>query len=388
MVVANFKSAVKATLQTILITPSFLLLNESDQPKQTGAFRINDFELASRLSYFLWASMPDDELLELARQNKLSDPTVLQTQVTRMLDNAKSETLGSTFAAQWLGSHHLGVRVRLDPIDNPWCTETLMSAMRLETSMFFNSLIRSNRPITELITADYTFLNEELAKLYRIQGVQGAAMRKVSLKTNKRGGIFGQGSLLAVTSFPYRTSPVVRGKWILDNVLGTPPPPPPPNVSDLSEEVEENERLSFREKLELHRVKPNCYACHSQMDPLGFSLEQFDWFGRYRTRRGRRRIDAQGELPNGTKFDGISGLKQVIVDQRHDDLIRQVSSKMLSYALGRQLEFYDEVAIRGIVERVMNDNDRFRTLIHEIVKSYPFQYKQRPNTESHTTQQN
>ncbi len=378
---ADFETAVKATLQAVLITPSFLLLTESE-PEQDIAnsdqpYAITDWELASRLSYFLWASMPDDELLEHAKTGQLREPAVLKAQVSRMLADPKSDTLGSVFTAQWLGSQHLGTRVRMDPIDNPWCTDSLMAAMRDETAMFFNSIVRENRPVTSLIESDYTFMNEELANHYRIEGVQGDAMRRVSVDPQRRGGIFGQGALLAVTAFPGRTSPVVRGKWILDNVLGTPPPPPPPNVSELSEEVAENRRLSFRQKLELHREKPNCYACHSQMDPLGFSLEQFDWFGRYRSRQGRRRIDAKGELPNGTEFVGLAGLKQVIVEQRDEDLLRQVSQKMLSYALGRQLEYYDEPAIRKIVRLAKTDQMRMQTIITEIVNSYPFRFKKK-----------
>lgn len=370
-----FTEAVKAALQTVLISPKFLLRTETEHDSR-GPFPVNDWELASRLSYFLWASMPDDELFALAAKGRLHEPDVLTKQVRRMIADPKADSLGSVFAAQWLGSHHLGKRVRMDPIDNPWCTESLMASMREETAMFFCSLVRENQPVTRLIDADYTYLNEELANHYRIKGVAGPEMRRVKLGTDRRGGIFGQGSLLATTSFPYRTSPVVRGRWILAEVLGTPPPPPPPNVSELSEEIEENRRLSFREKLELHRRKPNCYACHSQMDPLGFSLEKFDWFGRYRTRQGRSRIDAKGELPNGTQFDGIAGLKKVIVEQRRDDLVRQVSQKMLSYALGRQLEYYDEPAIRKIVATVASDENRLQTLVREIVASFPFQYKQ------------
>ena len=371
----GFEAAVKATLQSILITPSFLLRTEEYHSEETDPYAVDSWDLASRLSYFLWASMPDDELLDLAESGQLDNPAQLARQVKRMLADEKADTLGTVFTAQWLGSQYLGTRVRLDPIDNPWCTETLMAAMRNETSMFFNSLVKENRPVTELVMADYTFLNQELAKLYNIKGVEGDQLQRVSVDPKKRGGIFGQGSLLAVTSFPGRTSPVVRGKWILDSVLGTPPPPPPPNVSELSEEIEENRRLSFREKLELHREKPNCYACHSQMDPLGFSLEQYDWFGRYRSRRGRRRIDARGELPNGTEFAGLAGLKQVVVEQRSHDLVRQVSQKMLAYALGRQLEYYDEPAIRKIVARAVDEEMRMQTIIREVVTSYPFRYK-------------
>jgi hypothetical protein len=199
-------------------------------------------------------------------------------------------------------------------------------------------------------------------------------MRRVELETNQRGGIFAHGSLLAVTSFPGRTSPVVRGHWILDTVLGTPPPPPPPNVSELDERIERNERLSFREKLERHREMPNCYACHSQMDPLGFSLEGYDWFGRFRNRRGR--YDTRGQLPSGTEFEGLSGLKHVIATEKMDELSRQTVNKTLSYALGRQIEYYDELAIRSIVKQFAADDYSMRTLIHAVVGSYPFNFKQ------------
>lgn len=374
----TFEAAVKSTLRMVLVSPSFLLRTEKTEANKTQPFAVDDYDLASRLSYFLWASMPDDRLLSVAQKNELADPKVLTRQAERMIADPKSESLGTVFASQWLGSQHLGTRVRLDPIDNPWCTETLMDAMRQETSMFFNTLVRENRPITELIDADYIFVNEELARLYRMRGITGHKMRRVSVDPTKRGGIFGQGSLLAVTSFPGRTSPVVRGKWILDTVLGTPPPPPPPNVSDLSEEVASERRLSFREKLELHRDKPNCYACHSQMDPLGFSLENFDWFGRYRSKRGRGRIDATGQLPNGTKFKGLGGLKKVILEERKDDLVRQVTQKLLSYALGRQLEYYDEPAIRKIIHNIDQEEYRMGILVREVILSYPFRYKQNP----------
>ena len=378
----DFDDAIKQVIQTVLVSPHFLMRVEKRQPTN-DAYRVSDWDLASRLSYFLWSSMPDTELLDAARQSKLHDAAGLSTQVERMLSDPKSETLGSIFAAQWLGSYHLGVRIRPDPIDNPWCTASLMESLKAETAMFFHSLILNNEPISRLIDADYTFLNEEVAAHYRIDGVQGTHMRRVSLDRSAeferdRGGIFGQGSLLAITSFPGRTSPVVRGKWILSDVLGTPPPPPPPNVSEFSEEIEDNDLLSPRQKLQQHRRNPNCYSCHSQIDPLGFSLESFDWFGRSRTRSRGRPIDARGKLPNGTEFSGPAGLKKVIIEQRMPDLVRQLTQKMLSYALGRQLEYYDEPAVRRIIKATQNDGYRFRTMVHAIVASYPFQYKKNP----------
>jgi len=377
----DFEQAVRHVVQMVLVSPGFLMRVEewqqTDQP-----YPVNDWDLASRLSYFLWSSTPDDELLELAAQGRLSEPANLRAQVERLLADNRSATLGSVFAAQWLGSQHLGVRIRPDPIDNPWCTHSLMESMKAETAMFFHSLIRDDAPISQLIDADYTFLNEEVAGHYGIEGVQGADMRRVSLADHNRGGIFGQGALLAITSFPGRTSPVVRGKWVLSEVLGTPPPPPPPNVSDFSDAIAENRFLSPRQKLQMHRRNPNCYTCHSQIDPLGFSLERFDWFGRTVKRRRGKPVDDIGKLPNGTEFQGPAGLKDVIVRERLPDLVRQVARKMLSYALGRQLEYYDEPAVRKIIQAVTNDEYRFRTLVYGIVESYPFRYKKNPAGET------
>ena len=368
-------AAARDVFRLAISSPNFLL--RSEQGRDTAEpFRISDWELASRLSYFLWSSMPDHELFELADKGKLSQPDVLTAQVDRMIDNPRSKTLGSLFAAQWLGSRHLGTRMRMDPIDNPWCTESLMKAMRDETAVFVHSLFVADAPISELVGADYTFLNEELARHYGIRGVSGDAMQRINLEDSERGGIFGHGSLLAVTSFPGRTSPVVRGRWILADVLGTPPPPPPPNVSELPEKIERNRKLTFRQKLEVHRSAPNCYACHSQMDPLGFSLEGYDFFGRKRKSRRGRRIDIRGELPNGTTFEGLSGLKKVILEQRLDDLTKQAAAKMLSYALGRQLQYYDEPALRSIVTALGENEGRLRTLVLSIVRSFPFQFKQ------------
>jgi hypothetical protein len=364
----------KDVFRTTLISPNFLMKSETLQEPDAD-FHIDDWELASRLSYFLWATMPDDELFDLARAEILHEPAVLDAQVQRMIADSRSETLGSIFAAQWLGSQHLGTRMRMDPIDNPWCTDSLMAAMRNETAMFFHTLVQENHPLPRLIDADFTFVNQELATQYNIGGVHGEEMQRISLQNSERGGIFGQASLLAVTSVPYRTSPVARGRWILADVLGTPPPPPPPNVSQLAEEIEENEKLSFREKLEFHRRAPNCYSCHSEMDPLGFSLEGYDHFGRERKSQEGKKLDVRGELPNGTEFEGLAGLKKVIVEQRLGDLSKQVTSKMLSYALGRQLEYYDEPTVRRIVKAVESDDYRLQTLIHEVVQSYPFQYK-------------
>jgi len=370
----DFEAAVREVIRVVLISPKFLMKTEK---KRAGGkeYPVGHWALASRLSYFLWASMPDDELFTLARQGKLSDPAVLDGQVARMLADPRAATLGYIFAAQWLGYEILGTRIRLDPIDNPWCTDTLMASMKQETSMFFNELIRENRPVTELIDADFTYLNEELARHYGIRGVKGSRMRRVELDNSVRGGILGQGSILACTSFPGRTSPVVRGNWILSEILGTPPPPPPPDAGELDEKISENRRLDARQKLELHSRKASCKACHSLMDPLGFGLENFDWFGRWREKNRGRKIDARGSLPDGTEFEGVKGLRKVLVERRRDELASQLIRKFLSYALGRQLEYYDEGVVREIAAKVARGDLRFNSLIGEVVRSYPFLYK-------------
>ena len=367
----SHEDAVRAIVRETLISPYFLFRFEG-VPEGRSEFPVGDWDLANRLSYFLWASMPDDELFGLAQSGQLHDRDVLATQVDRMLRDRRAKSLGEIFAAQWLGSQHVGTRVRLDPIDNPWCTDSLMTAIRNETALFFHALVIDNEPIDRLIDANFTFLNEELAKLYELGGVRGPLMRRVALSGRRRGGVLGHASVLAVTSFPGRTSPVVRGKWILETLLGTPPPPPPPNVSEFDEELAENERLTIREKLERHRQSPSCNACHSEMDPLGLSLERYDWFGRYRARYGRGRIDDRSSVPDGTTFEGLDGLRNVILDKRKDDLLRQTASKMLSYALGRQLEYYDEPAIRGVIAETKRSGNRLQPLIHQIVQSYPF----------------
>ncbi len=400
--------ALKRVLQAILISPKFLLRVERGRAG-ADSYPVDDWELASRLSYFLWASMPDQELFDLAARGGLRDAATLRAQVTRMLADRRADTLGTVFAAQWLGFQHVGTRIWLDPIDNPWCTATLMTAMRDEASLFFLSLLRENRPIRNLIDADYTYVNEELATtLYGMDGVRGEHMRRVALDDPNRGGVIGQPAILALTSNYKETSPVKRGNYVLDVLLGTPPPPPPPNAGVLSEEVADLRGLSFREKLEMHSSNETCRACHSRIDPIGFSLENFDYFGRWRdTYDFRQRVEdpaeadetiefqtetspepivrhfknthrviaADGALPDGTSFAGPTGLKRALLETRHEDLVRQMVWKMLAYALGRQLEYYDEPAVRTIIAALEADGYRFQTLLQEIVASYPFRYK-------------
>ena len=411
----DHEAAVKQALQAVLISPKFLLRVEAGS-EAPAPFAVSDWELASRLSYFLWASMPDQELFDLAARGALSDPETLEQQVSRMLADGKANTLGDIFAAQWLGFEHVGTRIWLDPIDSPWCTASLMTAMRDESSLFFMSLLRENRQVATLIDADYTYVNEELATtLYGMQGIIGDRMRRVSLTDANRGGVLGQASILALTSNYKDTSPVKRGAYVLDTLLGTPPPPPPLNAGVLSEEVADLRGLSFREKLEMHSKNETCRVCHSKIDPIGFSLENFDYFGKWREtydfrqrvddpaeadetvemqtesspepvvrhfKNTRRIIAADGGLPDGTTFTGPAGLKQALLETRHDDLVRQVVSKMLAYALGRQLEYYDEPAVRTILAALEADDYRLQTLLQQIVASYPFQYKKNPAEET------
>lgn len=407
----DHEAAIKRVLQAVLISPKFLFRVEAGS-ESPDPYRVTDWELASRLSYFLWASMPDDELFELAARGVLREPETMSAQIDRMVASPKANTLGDVFAAQWLGFEHVGTRIWLDPIDNPWCTATLMTAMRDETSMFFMSLIRDDQPIRRLIDADYTFVNEELATtLYGMDDVRGEHMRRIELTDPNRGGILSHASVLALTSNYTQTSPVKRGIYVLETVLGTPPPPPPPGAGVLSEEVDDMRNLKFREKLELHSTDETCRGCHSKIDPIGFSMENYDFFGQWREtydfrtrvrtpeeadeiieintetspdpiiryyKTTRRPISVDGSLPNGATFVGPAGLKQALIEHRYDDLVRQTVSKMLAYALGRQLEYYDEPAVRDIIARLEADDYRFRTLLQAVVESYPFQYKKNP----------
>lgn len=369
--------AMAKTFKSILISPFFLLKSERIQRPGEDK-RLNGFELASRLSFFLWGSMPDKDLFQDAQDGHLASSADIKRQVDRMLSDERSFALGDVFAQEWLGVDDVGPRIRKDPIDSPWCTETLMAAMRGETAHFFHGLIMDNAPVSELITANYTYMNQELAKFYRVDGVEGDHMRRVMWEGNRRGGLLGHAAILAATSYPDRTSPVLRGTWILDTLLGTPPPPPPPNVPDL-EDVELPRNLNRRERtlrarLELHRDSPNCAGCHSKIDPLGFALENFAEFGQQR--RGR---DSAGTLPNGATFQGLPGLKLALVDNSLDDLGKQVIRKMLAYALGRQLEYYDEGTVIELAGKLKPGGYKLRDLVQEIATSYPFTTKRLPN---------
>lgn len=367
-----YEDALKAPLQSLLVHPNFLFRTEADQPGKPE-WRVTDFELATRLSYFIWASAPDRLLLKLASENKLSDPAVLSQQIDRLLDDPRSEAISRHFAGQWLGFEE--VREVADPDTKrfPMFTPTLRSAMYRESVDFFQNLIRENLPVTDLIHADYTFVNEELAKHYGITGVTGTNLRKVSLTDKNRGGVIGQASILVSTSVPLRTSPVKRGKWILDNLLGTPPPPPPPDAGVLPGDDKSPEGLTFRQQLELHRKKTECAGCHAKIDPLGFGLENFDAVGRWRTSDANGKpVDSKAVLPGDIVFSTPAELKQILLG--NDELfLRNISRKMLAYSLGRPLEYYDEPVAADLVKQLRAGQSRIRPLVHAIVRSHPFQ---------------
>ena len=372
----DFDAGIEMALRRLLVSPEFLFRIERDPEgaAPNAAYRISDPELASRLSFFLWSSIQDDELIEVAADGALRDPGVLERQVRRMLADPRAEALVTNFAAQWLYLRNLPA-VSPDFIVFPDFDETLRRALREETELFFDSIIREDRSVLDLLTADYTFLNERLAKHYGVPNVYGSHFRRIDLPPGSpRGGLLGQGSILAVTSYATRTSPVVRGKWILENLLGTPPPPPPANVPPLSDEGSDAV-LSMRERMVEHRRNPVCASCHAIMDPIGLSLENFDAIGRYRNRTaGFEPLDVEGSFPDGTTFDGAGGLRETLLD-RSDQFVRTLASKLLTYSLGRAVEHHDMPAVRAIEREAASDDYRFSTLILGIVKSAPFQMR-------------
>lgn len=367
----SFDQAMRVGVEAVLVSPYFLYRIERD-PAPGAEHRISDDELASRLSYFLWSSMPDAELFRLARENRLHEPAVLAQQVSRMMKDLKSEALVDNFGGQWLQTRNLD-RIKPDPDKFKVFTPELRDAMKMETQLFFSFIMRDDRSILEFLNAKYTFLNEPLARLYGIPNVKGDNFRKVDLTGTPRMGVLTQASVLTVSSYPTRTSPVIRGKWILENVLNTPPPPPPPNVPSLKE-AEAGSAMSVRQSLEKHRQDPVCASCHSRMDPLGFGLENFDAIGRYRTEDGKFPIDASGTLPNGKSFSDVEGLMRILEDDK-DQFTRCLVEKMLTFALGRGLERYDRPVVSAIARKVADNQYKFSTLVMEIVASAPFQMR-------------
>jgi len=363
---------IQLAIQALLVSPNFLFRIERDpDPRDpTLVHKVSPFELASRISYFLWSSMPDEELLSVAETGRLNEAQVLAAQVDRMLADPRASEFAANFAGQWLETRNLD-SVKPDPdLFKEW-TPQLRDAMKTETTMFFAHVLRENRPITDFLNASYTFLNERLAAHYGIPGVSGPEFRRVELTTDRRGGVLSHAGVLTVSSYPTRTSAVIRGKYVLQNILGIPPSPPPDDVPPLSDSAGDGNR-SMREQLTAHRANPTCAACHRNMDPLGFGLENYDAIGRWRDADGSFPIDATGTLPDGQRFATPGEMRALLVSQL-PQFSRTLTSRMLTYALRRSLQPYDRSAVESIQRTVAADGYRLQTMIREIVASLPFQ---------------
>jgi cytochrome c5 len=379
----TFDLGVQQSLVFMLVSPQFLFRFELD-PANVAAgsiYRISDLELASRLSFFIWSSIPDDQLLNLAVQGRLKNASVLEQQVKRMLADERARALGSNFAGQWLYLRNLR---SLSPDEDvfPDFDHNLRSALQRETEMLFESVVLEDRPVVDLLNANYTFINERLARHYRIPNVYGNQFRRVTVTDENRKGLLGHGSILALTSYANRTSPVNRGKYVLTNILGTPPPPPPDNVPPLDERP--GRALSMRERMEEHRRNPACSGCHKLMDPIGLALENFDGIGRWRTTDGGVKIESSDTLFDGAKVEGPVGLRQA-VSSRPEQFARTITEMLLTYGLGRGIEHYDMPVVRSVLKDAARDNYRFSSLVLGIVKSQPFQMKVKSLEESETS---
>jgi hypothetical protein len=372
----GFELGVRAGLQAILVSPEFLFRLERLPAASTdGSYRLSDVGLANRLSFFLWASAPDQELLDVAAAGRLSDPGVLERQVERMLADPRAETLSTRFAHQWLRLQDVG-RVWPIPFYYPDFSGQVAQAMVSETELLFQHLIRENRSLLELYSADYTFLNERLARHYGIEGVAGDEFRLVKYPNDQRRGILGHGSMLLLTSMSARTSPVLRGKWVMEVAMGTPPPPPPPNVPDFeaSPAATEGRRLTTRERMEIHRANPTCNACHRFMDPIGLALDNFDVTGRWRTRENMAALDTRGDFYDGTSITKPSELTAVLLE-RPIPLVRNFTEQLLSYGIGRPVQYFDQPTIRAITRAAQPGGYQVKDLIMGVVKSEIFQMR-------------
>ena len=371
----GFERGVQEALARLLVSPQFLFRVERDPAgvEPGGVYRISDLELASRLSFFLWSTIPDDELLATAESGTLREPGVLRAQVRRMLADPRARALARNFGGQWLFIRNLRA-IDPDASAYPEFDDNLREAFQRETELFLEHEMRDDRPLAELLTADHTYLNERLARFYGVPNVYGAHFRRVRMPDPRRAGLLGHASILTVTSYATRTSPVVRGKYLLDNILGAPPPPPPPNVPALEDTAAAGHGASIREQMEQHRRSPACAACHTRMDPLGFALENFDGIGQWRDTDGGAPIDASGVLPDGTAFTGPADFREALLERR-GEFIRTVAEKLLTYALGRAVGAPDMPAVRGILRDAAPDDHRWSSLILGIVESRPFQMR-------------
>jgi hypothetical protein len=369
----RYDLAIKETFKAILMSPNFLYRFEEEQPVD-HPYPLSTFELASRLSFFLWSSLPDRELFDAAYRDDLHDPVVLSRQVKRMLKDPRSKRFSESFATQWFGITKLKESSPVDPERFPEFTPSLRQSMYQELVEYFHHVLTEGENFLDLIDSDYTFLNEELALHYGIDGVKGEELRKVTLQDRTRGGILGMGSVLTSTSLPLRTSPVLRGKWVLEEILGTPAPPPPPDAGELSEEEAGAEGASIRDLLVLHRSKPECISCHQKMDPIGFGLENFDPVGRWRNGYGEDTIVAWDTLPSGEIFNGPAELKKILFN-KNDLFARTLTEKMFTYAIGRNVEFKDELYVQELIKNLLENNFNTEKFIVKLVNSYPFRYK-------------
>jgi len=373
----GFESGIRLALQTILVSPEFIFRMEFDPPNATpgSVHRITDIELASRLSFFLWSSTPDDELLAVAERGNLGDPSVMERQVRRMLADPRSHALVQNFVGQWLFLRNLP-RIQPDSGAFPNFDDNLRQALEQETELLVESTLREDRSVADLLKTDYTFVNQRLAEHYGMKGIYGNEFRRVAVNDPNRQGLLGQASIMTVTSYPNRTAPTIRGKWVLEQLLGTPPPPPPPNVPALKDDGSVK-TLTMRQRMEEHRASPQCSVCHRLMDPLGFALENFDGIGRWRDSAGEEgggAVDASGVLPDGTEFNGPVGLREILVTKR-DMFVETFTERLLTYGLGRGVEQYDAPIIRRIVREASANDYRWSSIILGIVNSSPFQMR-------------
>ena len=371
----KFDEGLRIALEAILLSPNFLFRIEREPTAPaTGTYNLNDFELATRLSYFLWSSIPDEPLMRAAREHKLTQPGGLQTQLKRMLADPRATALIDNFAGQWLSLRELDRR-KPDPVRFPLADDEILEAMKTESLLFAGAILRENRPILDFLDGRFTYLNGALARYYGLPGVNGEAFRKVELDGVQRGGVMTHGAILTLSSYATRTSPVLRGKWVLENLLGTPPPPPPPDIPAL-EEKDLGSTASVRQRLEQHRANPACAVCHNQMDPIGFGLENYDAAGRWRTHDGKFAVDSSGKLPGGQTFDKPQDLRRIMRDTP-EAFTRNFVEKMMTYALGRGLEPSDRQAVGAIQQRLAANGYRFATLLEAILESPAFRQRQK-----------
>jgi hypothetical protein len=378
----NFEAGIRTVVQAVVSDPEFVFRFEQTPANAAAGsnIRVSDIELASRLSYFLWSSAPDEQLLGVATKGRLKDPAVLEREVRRMIADRRSESLSTNFAGQWL---HLRNLEEFSPEAYlfPNVDINLLKSMRRETELLFDSIVREDRKVVDMLGADYTFVNERLARHYQMQNIEGSQFRRVTVTDEVRKGLLGHASVLAVTSFPTRTAPTLRGKWVLDNLLDAPPPNPPANVPALTENKEDAKRLPVRERLEQHRANPACAACHRMMDPIGMALENFDAVGAWRIRDEGAPVVPTGELVDGTQLDGPVGLRRAL-EARSDAFVSTLTKKLLTYALGRGIDYSDMPVVRSILRDAAREDDRFSAIVMAIVKSAPFQMRRVEEAES------